>query len=84
VCVTGLTVSDGLRVSRAASLDEIAGWRPEEVTASVPWRWTAGVLELPSRLWSGCRDQAVLTFALNSGLGGAWIAPGGEELRDAA
>jgi hypothetical protein len=75
VRIRGLGIADGLRVNRQVSLDEIAGFHPEEAAAGCAWRWTACELDLQAGLWADCNGVAILTLAVGSSAGWAWIAP---------
>ncbi|QND44570.1 Hint domain-containing protein (plasmid) [Rhizobium lusitanum] len=73
--VHGLTIFDGLRVDRRVSLDEIAGFYPEEEAEHCAWRWTNGRLSLPSGLWADCRGHVILRLAFDPKAGRSWAPP---------
>jgi hypothetical protein len=75
ICIQALKVGDGLRAERHVALDELAGCHPEEAAADCAWRWTNGALDLPARLWDGCRDEAFLTLQFAPHAGVTWATP---------
>jgi hypothetical protein len=82
VSISGLNISDGLRVDREIALDDAVlgeGFHGPEGSGERKWRWTRGGGVLPKALWEGCRGQVILRLGFDPHGGWSWQAPRGGE-----
>ncbi|MDO7835288.1 Hint domain-containing protein [Sphingobium sp. HBC34] len=77
ICLTGLTLSDGLRAERTVTIDHAMfdSQHALEQGGGRQWRWTKGAMRLDPALWDGLRSHVILRLDMLASSGRRWVAP---------